>query len=328
GGMMGWVPVPMVVSSDEDAGILTEKIESMKNHPALAIWEAPDEAVWNVFRLEDGIVTTRPWSKPPETRGILERRMDDLVGGLRRGTEIIRELDPGRRTWLNEACKTNQDALARCISFFDVVSFDFYPIPQGHPRYDWDGYAIHHIGKYTEKFARTVGSREVWVVQQAFSWPSIMPETGRPYRYPSRKEFRFMAWDAIVHGATGLLWFGSAYEDRPAPFLDDLMAVVSELNCLQPFLLSGNAPGLDIRPDPDQHPAVAGVAGIVRRVGDKSLLVIVNDDSYDHDVIISGIEFDPEEIESLVPDREFEFTEAPGGWITNLGGWEAGVYLV
>ena len=329
GGMMGWVPVKMIVQNDGESDALVETVNTMKDHPALAIWEGPDEAVWNVFRLDDRVVTTRPWSKPPAVRRMLESRMDDLVRGLERGTGIIRRLDPGRRIWLNEACKTNQDALSRCLPFIDVLSFDYYPIPQGHPIYDWDGYAINHVGRYTEKFARAATSKELWVVQQAFSWPSIMPQTGRPRRYPSRDEYRFMAWDAITHGATGLLWFGSAYEDRPAPFLHDLMAVVSELDGLRAFLLSGDVPGVNVRVDPDQHPPVAGVAGFARHVESRMLLALVNDDPYDHEVVVGGMpDHDLGAAEPALAGDHAGFQEIPGGWITSLPGWSTGIYLL
>ena len=41
-GMMGWVPVPL---QSEDPGKVRELVEAVKNHPALAVWEGPDELV-------------------------------------------------------------------------------------------------------------------------------------------------------------------------------------------------------------------------------------------------------------------------------------------
>ena len=45
-GMRGWVTVPMVLDDDDDGSALVERIDSLKGHPALLVWEAPDEAIW------------------------------------------------------------------------------------------------------------------------------------------------------------------------------------------------------------------------------------------------------------------------------------------
>ena len=57
-----------------EADALAERVGSLKDHPALAVWEAPDEAVWNVYRLEDKIVTTRPWPMAPSCDNVMSTR--------------------------------------------------------------------------------------------------------------------------------------------------------------------------------------------------------------------------------------------------------------
>ena len=57
---------------------------------------------------------------------------------------------------------------------------------------------------------------------------------------PSVDDFRFMAWVAISHGASGLLWFGSGFEKGPSPLLENLIEAVGELNALQPYLVSSD----------------------------------------------------------------------------------------
>ncbi len=249
-GMMGWVPVRMIVGSDEEEAALSQKVESLRDHPALVVWEAPDEAIWNACRLDDGKVTTRIWSQPGPVREMLDTRLDNVVGGLERGTSIVRQLDPLTKIWLNEACETDQDTLARCTSLLDIIGFDYYPITQMNS----DGNTMCHIGRYAERFRGTAPNKEIWVVQQAFSWSSIRSESGRPRAYPTVEEYRFMAWNAIAHGATGLLWWGSHREERPSPFLHDLMTVVSELRALRSFLLGGNVPGSASGPTRDNTP--------------------------------------------------------------------------
>ena len=43
-GMMGWVPLPLQSGATPE---FQERIRTLAEHPALAIWEGPDEIVWN-----------------------------------------------------------------------------------------------------------------------------------------------------------------------------------------------------------------------------------------------------------------------------------------
>jgi hypothetical protein len=323
-GMMGWVPVRMVVRSDEDARALAENVDSLRDHPALAVWEAPDESIWEACRLPStGKVTTRPWAEPPEVRKLLKERIGSLVRDLKRGSDIVRERDPRRKIWLNEACKSDQDTLARLVPFLDIVGYDYYPIPVGQE----EGRAMPLLGGYTDRYRRTAPAKDLWVVEQAFSWSNIRPESGRPEAYPNVEEYRFMAWEAIAHGATGLLWWGSGHETRPAPFLHDLMTVVGELKELHPFLVAGDVGRVHVSTAPRQNPAVAGAAGVVRRSPDGTMLALINQDPHEHDVIVPDLDW--VNVDDLVP-----FTPAPGGftrvsegWITPMAGHEVRVYL-
>jgi hypothetical protein len=323
-GMMGWVPVRMVVRDDPEASALAETIKSMRGHPALAVWEAPDESIWEACRLAStGKVNTRIWSENSDVRRDLRGRLDALVEGLARGSRIVRKLDRGRKIWLNEACKSDQDTLARLLGSVDAVGFDYYPIPRGEA----EGRSMRLIGGYTDRFRRTAPNKELWVVEQAFSWSSIRPESGRPQAYPNVEEYRFMAWDAIAHGATGLLWWGSAHEDRPAPFLEDLMAIVSELNQLQPYLVAGNAPRVRIGADPRQNPEIAGVTGLVRRSGPGTLMALINEDPHENDVVVRGLDWaSAEDFTPLAPGHS-GFASTTDGWITTMKGEEVRILL-
>jgi hypothetical protein len=323
-GMMGWVPVKMVVRDDPEASALAETIKSMRGHPALAVWEAPDESIWEACRLAStGKVTTRIWSENSDVRRNLRGRLDALVEGLARGSRIVRKLDRGRKIWLNEACKSDQDTLARLLGSVDAVGFDYYPIPRGEA----EGRSMGLIGRYTDRFRRTAPNKEIWVVEQAFSWSSIRPESGRPQAYPNVDEYRFMAWDAIAHGATGLLWWGSAHEDRPAPFLEDLMAVVSEINQLQPYLVAGNAPRVRIGAEPRQNPEIAGVTGLVRRSGPGTLMALINEDPHENDVVVRGLDWaSAEDFTPLTPGHS-GFASTTDGWITTMKGEEVRILL-
>jgi hypothetical protein len=321
-GMFGWVPVSMILADDDDGSALAAKINELKGHSALALWEAPDEAIWNAWRLDDDGRPVRLRHHSDATRAELGERMDAVVRGLERGVELIGRLDPGRATWLNEASMSDYDSLARCLPWVDVVGCDYYPVPnhQSMPM-EW-------TGAFTERFRQTAPTKDVWMVLQAFSWSSLFPDRGLQQARPSTDECRFMAWQAIARGATGLFWWGSSSEDRPAPHLDGLMSVVAEFRGLHPFLFAGDAPSVKVTTDERRFPAAMGVSRIARRSGDSTLLALVNQDPYEHDAIISGLDWvgDPNSMRTIAgPDPSFERTAH--GCVTTMDAYEVRVYV-
>ncbi|OHB79623.1 MAG: hypothetical protein A2Z25_03485 [Planctomycetes bacterium RBG_16_55_9] len=75
--------------------------------------------------------------------------------------------------------------------------------------------------------------------------------------YPSFDESRFMAYDAIVHGARGILYWGSHYL-KSSEFRQSLYALTSELAALQPFLVAEDDPQarlalVELEPDPSRE---------------------------------------------------------------------------
>ena len=322
-GMCGWVPVAMILADNDDGSSLVKRIESLRDHPALVAWEAPDEAIWNACRLETGKVTSRFWMEPPEVKAKVRARLEAVIRGLERGTDLVRQHDPDRKIWLNEACKSNQDILARCMPYLDIVGFDYYPIPQ---RIE-EGRAMHLVGNYTDRFHRTAPTKDLWVVEQAFSWSNIRPRPDRPEAYPTLEEFRFMAWEAIAHGATGVLWWGSSHEDRPTSFLPGLMSVVAEFKDLHPFLLSGEIDRVCVRTDERQNPTIKGISRVVRCSGDRTLLALINEDPYPHDVMINGLDWvDSDDLSPIIKESA-SLKATPEGYFTHMEGSEVRIFL-
>jgi hypothetical protein len=253
---------------------------------------------------------------------LLHARLDAVVTGLEIGSSIVRKLDPGRKIWLNEACKSDQETLARCLPYLDAVGYDYYPIPEG----PGEGRQMHLLGGYTDRFRRTAPSKDIWVVEQAFSWSNIRPESGRPETYPCVAEYRFMAWIAIAHGATGLLWWGSAHDNRSTPYIHDLMTVVAELNEVGPYLTAGNLPGVRAIVDERQSPPTLGVRSVARRSGDGTLLALINEDPYQHDVIVRRMDWiGPGDLSPLI-EASHQLTGTPGELLTRMEGHEVLIY--
>ena len=136
-----------------------------------------------------------------------------------------------------------------------------------------------------------------------------------------------MAWQAIAHGATGLLWWGSSHEDRPAPFLDDLMTVVAEFRDLHPFLARGDITSVRMLQDTKRYPHIMGVSCVVRRAEDRTLLVLINEDPFPADAIITGLDWaNPAEMRPL-NEPSSGFAHIPSGYITPMEGSEVRLYV-
>ncbi|HDS74844.1 MAG TPA: hypothetical protein ENN56_04805 [Firmicutes bacterium] len=329
-GVSVWVPVPMIVVDDASERRLIEMIETLVGHPALAVWEVPDEAIWRTICFGDDRAR-RLWEEPEDRVVEVVRRRDELVKGLARGAKIIGERDPGRPIWLNEATPSDQDTLARCLPWLDIVGFDFYPVPPSIER------PMHEWGPLLDKYRRTAPRHELWAVQQAFSWSSLPRHgAGKPPSYPNTDQVRFAAWQAIAHGATGLLWWGSSHEDRPAPFLADLMETVQELKKVQPFLTAANIPSVRISANQRLRPSVLGVSGFVRLIEDadgrkRRMLALVNEDPWGHDVELTGLHDigipDPNEMRPVTPVSACPFVRLTDNWTVSLEGYEVRVYV-
>ena len=91
--------------------------------------------------------------------------------------------------------------------------------------------------------------KPVWMCSQGFGWGDINPgmtdAERKALRSPTLSESRFMAYDAIVRGARGILYWGTAYVEKDSQFMDDLLQVINELDELQAVLSAPRAP-LDI----------------------------------------------------------------------------------
>ena len=318
-GMFGTVHVNMILDDSDYGQTLTAIVNTLKDHPALVAWEAPDEAIWWAWRLERA-VPPRFWGPHEDVAPQAIARMEALVRGLIRGAEMIRKLDPDHYLWLNEACQSSQASLARVAPWLDIIGFDYYPIPNG------TGSPMEYMGLYVDRFHQTAPQCDLWAVQQAFSWGSLPNREGR-YAFPTRKEIRFMAWQAIAYGATGILWWGSRYEDNRIAITSSVMEVVSELSQLHPFLTGAPINSVRVSNDPNRHPWLLGGRAVVRRDGDRTLLALINQDGTPADLIIQGLDWlDVKDLRPMTPVSS-DLTPISDGIITMMDGFEVRIYV-
>lgn len=100
-----------------------------------------------------------------------------------------------------------------------------------------------------------------------------------------------MAYDAIVRGARGILYWGSHAVEKDSPFYGELLALVSELRDLQSVLA---APDADLNVTTAYEPTLGSVDRdiivLAKDHGNKPWLFVVNEWSDSLAGTLSGLE--------------------------------------
>jgi len=280
-GMQAVVPLSLQQGATD---ALRKRVESLKDHPAVAVWEGPDEVVWNftaysgLFR-KHGVYKTRDawWKQAPEAIEYSESKGREIVPKLREGIRLVRKLDPHKRqVWFNEAHESDLKFVRAYLDDVDITGCDLYPVKHKAPR-------LHMMGPAVEHWKRVGRGKPVWMVLQAFSWNELGDYYGaKQTAYPTFPESRFMAYDVIAHGGRGILYWGSRFL-KSDPFRQSVYALTSELAALQPFLVAPEVPDTRVRViEPDEGLRLRGACHSVRRSGDDWLIILVNDDKVRH----------------------------------------------
>ena len=198
---------------------LTSFLSENENDSTLICWHAPDEPGW----------------------------FGPSANSLQLGYEAIKAHSE-KPVWLNVGpsfpivwhYSHPRDMLRAC----DILSEDIYPVPDGKSKRG-QGYNqhIYYVGDHTEMLVDLGSVDEVqrtpiWMVLQGFGWGDLGFDNPKDFIPPTQHELRYMAYDAIVHGATGLLWYGPFSTQSPAnaEFWSNLKAMASELQEIYPIL--------------------------------------------------------------------------------------------
>ncbi len=98
----------------------------------------------------------------------------------------------------------------------DVMMMDWYPVPHlpltsfgDNVRYTKEGMT-----------QRNVQDHPLWGVVQIFDWKNFKqyrPDHDRVGRFPTEQEIRFMSYDGILNGATGLFYYTFNHLGKPLP---------------------------------------------------------------------------------------------------------------
>lgn len=276
-GMQGVCPLPLQEGATD---ALKDLVRSVVDHPALALWEGPDEIVWN-YTAFSGLYKTMGvhkeqgewWKQTPEALAYAGQLSSTVIPRMREAVAMIRAADSRNRpVWVNEAVKSDMAYVRQYLEFVDITGCDIYPVKQ-HER------PIARMGAATDRWRRIGAGKPVYMVLQAFSWHELgeNPAYNAP-AYPAFAESRFMAYNCLQHGARGLLYWGSRFTHHEA-FRSSIYAVTRELAMLQPFLVAPDEPGvtLDVI-ELAYEQASPHVGATVRRSGDDWMILLVNED--------------------------------------------------
>jgi hypothetical protein len=170
--------------------VLARVVNGLKGHPALGAWKGVDEPR-NTFRGAN-------WIRP---------------AGLVRGYRRMKQLDPNHPLVITQAPGSPLAHLTPYRPAFDVTGADIYPVsyPPGiHAGASSRNRDISVVGDLTRTMRAAAGAKPVWMTLQ-ISWSGTVRSKQRPTivpRFPTLHQQRFMAYQAIVNGARGLVFFG------------------------------------------------------------------------------------------------------------------------
>ena len=284
-GMLGWSALgslPTEKRADAESR-MRQTIETLRDHPALLFWETEDEP-------------TFVWKEPTKLRTPAAQINDTAA--------FIRRLDPAHPLYLNQSPTNLVSTLQAYNPAADIVATDIYPvIPQGiREMYAlWpDGRqgdllngSLSQVGQYADKMRAVAGPhRAVFTVLQGFAWEMLRDKDRDPAMvlYPTAAQLRFMAWQSVVHGVNGLVWWGLAYTPPEAPLWNDVKAVVRELAQVRPALAAPPVKlPLKLTYHDTGHSLDRGIEWLAKPLGRDTLLIAVNAEGNPVDVTFAGL---------------------------------------
>lgn len=178
--------------------MLARVAATFKDHPGLGAYKGVDEPR-NPFRGEQ-------WIRP---------------AGLVRAAQRLKALDPQHPLVIIQAPRSTVAQLSPYRPAFDITGADIFPLayPPGEHS-DLGNKDISVVGDVTRKMVRAAGGKPVWMTLQ-IAWSGTVTSTRKPNvvpRFPTLHDLRFMAYQAIIGGARGLMFFGGhlTQASRPA----------------------------------------------------------------------------------------------------------------
>ena len=282
--LYGWTSLGSISPRNraESEARIHKTVMALKDEPALLFWETEDEPTFVWKKTEARI--------PPA----------DIIEAYR----FVKRLDPDHPFYQNHSPTNLVSTLQSYNAGADIVATDIYPVippgirelyalwPDGQQGDLLNPY-ISQVGQYAAKMRKVAGpKRAVFMVLQAFAWENLREKDRDPKMilYPTRHQLRFMAWQSVVNGVNGLLYWGLSYTPPEAPLWNDLKAVTRELNELKDALAARTA---SLKPrliyHDTGHSLDRGIEWIAKPAKQGTILIAVNADKNPVDVTFAGL---------------------------------------
>ncbi len=285
-GLMAWSNAGTLDLDDREKSTqrLLDAVNAVKDHPALAFLETVDEPAWTWMKAEARV----------PAQALVE------------AYPIIKGADPNHLLYTNHAPTNLVKTMRAYNDGTDIVAVDIYPVNPGGLKHTYalfeDGYQgdlnniyISQVGEYVDKMRRVTGpNRPLFMVLQAFAWEMLTDEGERRQEkilYPTYLESRFMAFQALIKGANGIVYWGSHYTPQPSQCWTDLKRVVREVADLAPALAERTAP-LQLELDYHEvgHSVDEGVQWRAKEHGGKLYVFTCNADKNPCRATVSGLD--------------------------------------
>jgi hypothetical protein len=164
---------------------LREVVGLLQDDPATAMWKGADEPHWAGF-------------EPAELQYAY------CVATSRGGAGWCQRPADADHLWVTiQAPRGTPSELAPYSAVTDIHGVDHYPVTWAD-RGDPD---LHEVGDWTRTIASLTPNRAVWTTLQVCASGSSGPSPGQ-YVLPSRRQERYMIYDAILNGARSLAFYG------------------------------------------------------------------------------------------------------------------------
>jgi hypothetical protein len=180
---------------------LRRVIKIFKDSPGMGLWKGADEPDWGNSH--------NPKKSTPEQ--------------VAHVAKIIHDADPDHPIWLVQAPRGTVATMKRYHDGWDVGGIDIYPVsypPGVHTVLANKNLSM--VGDFTRMMREVAGGKPFWMTLQIAFSGTTKPE--RTLRMPTFPDQRFMAYESIINGARGLVYFGGGLEktlnerDKPLGF--------------------------------------------------------------------------------------------------------------
>lgn len=221
-------PEPGEIKTPEEAEcFITSTIKSLEDRGDVIGWFGVDEPAMQ---------------KPTQPEVI-------SLEALKAGYDLAKKTDALKRpVWIDQAPAglpppanfPNYSSITPYNAAMDIFSTYIYPVPKSRIGARFKNKNVALVGEIVSALSRVANSdkkKPFWMFLQGAEkavWaPTRDPEISVR---PTKEEQRFMAYDALIHGADGLFWFGVWGLPKDASQLADLLAVAKEIRTNQELL--------------------------------------------------------------------------------------------